>query len=277
MLQATGFRLGLSISIACRGDRKMKPLLFNLGLSLVLFASAWSVSARATKKARAWVFAISIPVCFPAITYSLYYFHFFDDWQLFYQFRSFQAANYYPSLLGWLLGWSFGIFSSIRVRFYQSVVAVICLVVPFAKPVLFPPDLSKFEDSWHDGICFQTSYFSCGPASVATLLKQQFNDQVSEREIAASALTSRSGTEVWYLAQILRKRGYSVYFHTRCPTPMESSVAGTKIFGVGHFVAVLGPNAQQCTIADPLSGLKPINNLKGMQLTGFYMQVRKLT
>lgn len=249
----------------------MPLLLMNLLGGLVLFALAAKLARRTASRARTAILFLSILVCAPALSYTLYYLHLFDDWALFYQARSYPVSNGYPALLGWLAGWGYGTARRASLFFIAGMVAFVCF--PLLKPVLMPPDRSGYEDRWKDGVCVQTTPSSCGPASVATLLARQFNDRPDERRIAAATRTSATGTEVWYLAQYLRMRGYQIRFHTRRAVPIAPSIAGTRLVGAGHFVAITHEGGEML-VADPLSGALT-TDLGQFKFTGFFMEVRK--
>ena len=249
----------------------MTLLVANVGLFLVLGAAAFLVSRRVQDRTRVQVGFLLAVVSLPAASYSLYYFHWFDGWSWFYRFRSFPLANFYPASLGALAGWWLPSLRRPALRVAAVAALGLFVVVPFLKPVLLPLDSQQLRNRWHGSVCLQSTPSTCGPASVATILATAFGDVVPENEIARAARTASTGTEVWYLAQFLRARGYEVSFR-HSPVPIPYSVAGTQVGGAGHFVAVLGCDEGRCQVGDPLAGI--VSNDRGVRFIGFYMQIR---
>jgi hypothetical protein len=104
----------------------------------------------------------------------------------------------------------------------------------------------------------------------------------SEQEIAREAFTSRGGTENWYLARALRRRGLDVAFDiepTGSSTIPSPAIAGVVLRGgVGHFIAVLGSADDTVTIVDPLDGKHTLDRAAlsdRYRFTGFFMTVRR--
>ena len=103
---------------------------------------------------------------------------------------------------------------------------------------------------------------------------------MSERTLAQEAFTTSGGTENWYLARALRRRGFPVEYVimdrpvTRLPYP---SVAGVRLpGGAGHFIAVLEETGDAYVIGEPMRGklTVPKSRLAGAyDFTGFFMVV----
>jgi len=73
------------------------------------------------------------------------------------------------------------------------------------------------------GVCLQTTYSTCGPASSASLL-QAFGQDASEQQLARESFTSKGGTEIWYLARAFRRRGFRTNFVIQSPDHIFSPV-----------------------------------------------------
>lgn len=249
----------------------MRLLITNAALFVVLLPAAWSLSRASGHRLRIIIGTVLGVFCLPAILYSTYYLHVVDDWLWFYQLRSHAIANYYPAALGLFAGWLMPAIAGTARKVMTIVAAAILVAIPFTKPLLLPLNENELHEVWRDGICVQSTPSTCGPASVATILARAFNDPVSERTVARAAHTTATGTEVWYLAQFLRARGYAVTFHTHAPAALPYALAGTQLGAAGHFVAVLGCNGHDCQVADPLTGR--IDSGKRFTFNGFYMQI----
>ena len=98
--------------------------------------------------------------------------------------------------------------------------------------------------------------------------------------MAQEAFTYRGGTEIWYLARALRRRGFDadfVFQHPDSSLVPAPSIAGVVLpGGAGHFVAILSSTPERVIIGDPLSGRIEINrsSLKNRyRFTGFFLVV----
>jgi hypothetical protein len=136
-----------------------------------------------------------------------------------------------------------------------SLVAFGLVLVPFAKQLLFGLDYGSLADRTQDGVCLQTSKFTCVPASATTLMRVQ-GWQASEKDLAREAGTTSRGTEIWYLMRALRKRGYEVQFRQvrtieAAPVP---SIIGVHVGDVGHVVVLLDKDRTGATVGEPLCG-----------------------
>lgn len=106
-------------------------------------------------------------------------------------------------------------------------------------------------------------------------------NDASEKELAKEALTYRGGTENWYLARALRRRGFNADFVVQpskslsIPSP---SIAGVRLEGgTGHFVAILDTSGESVVIGDPLVGKLKLSRAelnKRYHFTGLFLVVR---
>lgn len=106
--------------------------------------------------------------------------------------------------------------------------------------------------------------------------------QAAEAELAREAYTSLSGTEAWYLARAMRRRGAAVRFVAQ---PSDSralphpSIAGVRLGGppgFGHFVAVIERTPKGYALGDPLFGriVLPDQRLWAeYEFTGFFLKL----
>lgn len=99
--------------------------------------------------------------------------------------------------------------------------------------------------------------------------------------MAKAAFSTHGGTEIWYLARALNKRGYStevVIQRGEKPLPALPAIAGVVLpGGAGHFLAVLSEKDGQVTLADPLRGkvVVALPELRSTyRFTGFFLTVR---
>ena len=250
------------------------------------FALFWvgrAVGRRAASaRVRVALLAVALPLAVPGLLYVLYYAHLFDGAVSFYRFRSLPLTE----LAACGLGFGAGVGAAwLKSRAAAHVVIpaalLLLLLIPFAKPILSPIVVAGRGDAPRpDGVVLQSTFSTCGPASAATLLGA-LGHPASEQELAREAFTSRGGTENWYLARALRRRGFDVAFQVLpddgglLPSP---AIAGVILpGGAGHFIAVLASTAEDVTLVDPLSGKHTIrrSDLKQRyRFTGFFMVVR---
>jgi len=123
----------------------------------------------------------------------------------------------------------------------------------------------------------QSTFSTCGPSSAATILKA-FGQTASEKELASECLTSRGGTEIWYIARAFRRRGFRTQVQVQTAasmSPVSPAIAGVVLpGGAGHFIAILSQTPTEITIADPMKGKlivkrAELNNY--YHFTGFFL------
>jgi peptidase C39-like protein len=224
-------------------------LIPTLLIAAILFVIG-TKSSRANKSVFLALCVVGVVAAMPGILFSAYYLKCLGEPILLYQFRSAPFSELTAGAAGFLTGLLHGKFlNNERFRriagrgFFVGVLAL-GLPVPYFKPIVRPPDWKQFQDKWLDDVCLQTSESSCGPACAATVLRR-FGKNVTEEEIARESFTSRNGTENWYLARALRKRGLRVRFTFQSdpskPWPFPS-IAGVRLPASGnngHFITVL--------------------------------------
>lgn len=147
---------------------------------------------------------------------------------------------------------------------FVAVFIVQASVLPFLMPLIQRPMLAALHtqiDS--NGVCRQSSDYTCGPAAAVTALRV-YGVNAEESEIALLAHTSRStGTEPDVLAAALQdrygKEGLTFEyraFKSAAELPRDKPVIAliNYQFVVDHYVTVLGVTDHKLIIGDPLSG-----------------------
>ena len=158
--------------------------------------------------------------------------------------------------------------------------SVAVLSVPYVKPLLVPLPDSMIHDQWEGDACMQSTPSTCGPASIATILRS-LGLPASERAIAREAHTYAGGTEAWYLARYVRSQGLNARFDFSkgLPENLElPAMIGVRLGGFGHFMPVLARDGDMLTLADPLHGKETISLRdlqKRCQLTGFHLVISR--
>lgn len=256
-----------------------------LTLALVLFFTGSRLIAKMPHKLeRAMLMAGTFILGVPGFLFPLYYFHLFDNMQWFYEFRSIPYTELAASGAGLFAGVLSGLISHHGRLVRPALMIVLCLgiVTPHLKPVIAPISDAQFNQRWSNGVSLQSTEASCGPASAATIARS-LGLHASEKEIARQSYTYSGGTESWYLARALRKRGLNVHFSI-LPTPVRTlpapSIAGVRIHDFGHFIPIIKETEHTYILGDPLVGRAEIAKdkiLSEYTFTGFFMIVNHTT
>lgn len=150
------------------------------------------------------------------------------------------------------------------VMLLMVVMVAFCSVWPFAAPIFNRNRLASIQtrvDS--DGICLQSTDYTCGPASAVTVVRK-LGLPCEEGEIAILAHTSQAmGTPPGILAETLQKR--YARDGLRCQLQHFRSVAELRSAGlvlalikfglmVDHYLVILEVTDKTVVVGDPLSG-----------------------
>jgi len=200
----------------------------------------------------------------------------------FYEFRSLPLTELSAAGAGLFAGAMAELISKPKLVSKSFLIAVLCLgiVAPYLKPVVAPLPKHRFEDRWQDNICLQSTPASCGAASAATIFRT-YGLKLSERDIARECYTYLGGTENWYIARAFRRRGFEINFRVEQRFPADlriPAIAGVRIGGAGHFIAILDNSNGNYVIGDPLVGRQevPADRItKRFDFTGFFMEIQK--
>jgi len=253
-----------------------------VALAALLFVVGYRAGMRPRAPAvDSLVYAAASVCALPGILFALYYLHFFDDAVWFYQFRSRPLTELSASGAGLLAGliqaWITR--KGLLLRPLVPGLLLAGLFIPYMKPVVSPLDLAGLAAECRDGVCLQSTASTCGPASVASILRM-FNVSETEKTLAKEAFTSAGGTENWYLARALRRRGFTVHYVVvdrpvaKLPYP---SVAGVLLpGGAGHFISVLAETDTAYVVGDPMYGRVNVSKSRpgdSYHFTGFFMIV----
>lgn len=225
----------------------------------------WQERQKVSRQLRIVQWLVGLVIAVPGILFAVYYLKVLEGAIWFYRFRALPFSELTAGGAGFLAGVLFERVRSDRRlhRFVGPWFVVMLLLLgfaaPYLKPVIMPPRWTQFRNQWADGICLQTSESSCGPACAATLLLGG-GQPVTEEQIARESFTSRTGTEIWYLARTLHRRGAKTDFvfqpDNTQPWPFPS-IAGVRLPSVGnsgHFIVILAQTGNDYVVGDPLLG-----------------------
>ena len=253
-----------------------------IALAALLGVIGYRAGMRAGPTGPGWLAYAAAGACaVPAILFATYYLHWFDDAAWFYNFRSWPLSEFSAAGAGLLAGLMHAWIARKRLplRTLMPGLLLAGLFVPYMKPLVAPLDLSQLAASCRDGVCLQSTASTCGPASAASVLRL-FNVEENEKTLAIEAFTSSGGTENWYLARALRRRGFTVRYAVvdrpvvQLPFP---SVAGVLLpGGAGHFISILGETETTYIAGDPMHGRVSVSKVRpgdSYHFTGFFMVV----
>jgi hypothetical protein len=270
------------------GGVNVNPMLLpTVGVAAALFWVGRKARGRtrAASAAAGWVL-VGLGLTVPAALYAAYYGHWFDRAAWFYQLRSLRGSELLAGGVGFLAGYGqawIGKTRALKVIGASGLpmIAVVLVAIPYLKPMLLPLDTSQMQDRWQDKVCRQSTPSTCGPSCVATILKV-YGIAGTEREIARECFTCATGTENWYMARALRRRGLKARFVVTDPQaepPGYPAIAGwdQATMGVGHFVTLLAPAEEGHVIGDPVRGRIVVTEaeIKRGYFSGFYLVASK--
>lgn len=238
-------------------------LLLAIGLAITSFVFLRLVYQRS--KAAPLRAALVLFACFlttPSLMFLCNYILNTPSGNWFYYYHSLPGIESSSGLVGALLGVVTASINrnprwvKIPILIVSILLAMPLIMAPFAKKILYKLDYSTLENRWTKGICKQSSPSTCVPASCATVIKL-LGGNVSERELAIEAGTTRRGTELWYMMRSLRKHGFQMNAYAAsslkdAPTPC---ILGVKVGRAGHVVVMISKNAAGPEIGDP-SGIR---------------------
>lgn len=259
--------------------------------SLIIFLALYKTGRFIASKTRSTATAsltiiTGATLSIPAILLFLNYFHIFDKSQWYYDFRAYYGSELTGSAIGFLAGAISEKTKHLKYgRLSLFTILLIIFISPYLKTFMAPLLWPLFDNTWKEGACIQTTSASCGPCSAASILRHD-GLNVTEKMMAKDSFTYVRGTEAWYLARAIKKRGYNVSFIIKNKIALNDvpvpSIAGVRItngiFKFGHFIAMIEKKGDTYIIADPLDGKHKVPSdklLKEYKFTGFFMKIQK--
>lgn len=179
----------------------------------------------------------------------------------FYEFHALPGAEITAGLVTGILG-VMSASAKLRTGKLNAPILAVCglitltlVLTPFYKQLLYSVDYGALGDKWQDGVCLQSTKYTCVPACAVTYMRLH-GWPATEKQLARAMGTTSRGTEMWYLMRALRKRGYEPQFsHVRsvkdAPVP---SIIGVHIGDIGHVVVLLSKDKTGATVGEPLNG-----------------------
>ncbi|WP_035604082.1 cysteine peptidase family C39 domain-containing protein [Haloferula sp. BvORR071] len=255
-------------------------LALTLGGYVLLHVAACRLIAKIGKRAKLAAAFSSLLLCLPGLWFVLYYLHRLPEPPLLYQLHALPFTEVFLALFGFAAGLWRAVLPR-ALKLVPTAAGAFLLCIPFLKPVFRALDRSELHETWRDEACIQSSMTTCGPASAASILRHLGDKEVTERELATEAWTSRSGTEAWHLARAIKSRGYKVSFLAPdgLPDPKElPGILGISLGGAGHFIALLEIADSEITFVDPLRGRQrmSIDEFKrSTQIEPFFMSIQR--
>lgn len=210
----------------------------------------------------AWVLSIAVVILW--ILFDFYYIHLYDHWAWLFEIRAIWGIEFTAFFIGVFCAMLQRTINNKRLhedlfsRHNGILLLFVLIVPPFIKPILHQVQPSWIYQ-WKDGVSIQSEGYTCGPASVATIL-HHYGIETSEEEVSRNVYLTSHGTEPWYLARYLRLRELRVRFvpvlsnPRDLPVPCIAAVRLGGKNGVGHFLTVLEKTDASYTFGNPLGG-----------------------
>jgi hypothetical protein len=258
-----------------------------LALGFIAFAFSQQMASKTfSSKVTRLLLCSAVLLALPALIYAIYYLNVLGEPIWLYRLRTVKGSELLASFAGLLAGWA-----QVRAIPHLSAGRLVkkCLIpillgiglsVPHLKPLLRHLPAEAIPDQWRGMACIQSTASTCGPAAAATIVRY-LGKSASEREFAAEAFTSATGTENWYLARVLREKGMRTSFVFDSPRSVAlPAIAGVRLKRLGnsgHFVALLNRMGDQLILSDPMHGLST-NTIADLQtdyeFTGFFLVIQ---
>lgn len=152
---------------------------------------------------------------------------------------------------------------------FVTIASVVFFVIPFISPILIRDELESIETSFSvNGVCMQTTNYTCGPAAAATGL-YRLGIKAEEGKLAIHAYTTpQTGTSDDLLQKAIEKLYGSegvvcIYRHFDSIAELKGNcpaIVVTKFtFLIDHYVTVLKVTDNEVIIGDPSSGLEELS------------------
>jgi Peptidase C39 family len=234
----------------------VNPNLFvSLFLAVVLYLVGFFLIGKIAKKSGYFLLLLTFLCCLPALSMILYYFHLvkLPNWYI--NFRTISGMEISVAFFGLF----FGLLSDHKSKIFLIIPALALVLIPFIKPIIRPLTIRQISE-WKDDVCIQSTPATCGPSSLASILRY-YGIETSEYELAKNSYSCSSGTEIWYILRCGKAKGLNYKLST--VNSFEGlkypSIIGVKLMSFGHFITVLGKSGDNFIIGDPLSGKSTLN------------------
>lgn len=161
-------------------------------------------------------------------------------------------------------------YSTRRAFFYKLVLATCCLFFTQAPCIAAPRAVRSLLEIRQQKVVIQKFDLSCGAAALATLLRYQFNDKVTEHQIASAMIRrddyladpdrvrQQQGFSLLDLKQYVQQRGYDAagLRGMTLDDLVQSAplMVPLNLHGYQHFVVFRGIVDDDVMLADPAWG-----------------------
>ena len=249
-------------------------------LAVLFFALVHRAGRRSTRpRLSAWSGG-ALVLASPGLLFAAHYLRVVPEWSWFYEMRSWRGSELWGLPLG-VLGGCAAAWLPRRALLLPLLATTGAATGPFLKPVLAPLPENEFREVWTKEVCIQSTLATCGPASLATVLRAR-GVEVRERDMARAAHSYRGGTEAWYLAREARARGMQAKFLREAGFPEAvrwPAIMGVKVEeGRGHFIPFLGREGERFLVGDPMIGPEKLTREeleRRYRFTGFALELSR--
>lgn len=253
-------------------------LFFITTLVLAIVLVWFGARTATTGRCGSLIAATAVLAAVPALLNLAYYLHVLDTQAWFYRLRAVPFTELLAAGAGWPVGLLVGRLGHGRIPLRAPLLAclVLLLSVPYLKPLIQPLDRSVLTEKRDHDVCLQSTASTCGPASAVSVL-HQLGIAATEAELSQECHTTATGTECWYLVRALRQRGCQVVIRTNATVDdiRPPAIAGVRLGGSGHFIALLERRPDGMVTGDPLVGCRDEDgpHLARRRFTGFVIEV----
>jgi hypothetical protein len=258
------------------------PTLVLAGVLFVAGAAA-ERKTQSPRLARIILLLLGIAAAIPGMFVLADYTHVFRSSAWFYEFRTAPYSEISIAGLGFLAGYLYSLIGpeGKGEKAIWPIALFVLVSIPFIKPILDPINVDALRTTCPDNVCLQTTYSTCGPSCAASILLS-LGRNASEQSLAREALTSKGGTELWYLARAVRRQGFGTEYAVNSSAPDKfpaPAVAGVVLSGgTGHFIALVSRSGDQITVVDPLKGRFTVSDVELKQkyhFSGVFLLIRR--
>ena len=219
----------------------------------------------------------------PAILFLIFSARIFTIPIWFIELRSLQGTDLLLSFLGLFLGFispkSNGKVSLIKYNKYIYFICIFFVICQFL-PYLIPPKYKNFRNNWIENVCLQSTGYTCGPASLATI-SQYYGKPTTELEVVKFLGVSTLGTRRWDFVKYARKinlKAECFYPENISSVPYPSIIEVIVKNKIPHAITLLGKDNGNYIIGDPLEGKLSLTEdefLKKYKFDGFAVHFTK--
>ncbi len=225
----------------------------------------------------------------PGIMDVLYYLNIFDTFPGYFEYRALHWSEMAAAGMGFLPGFfmrvtRYGVDrSSVFISLFLLIFSVGVLSGPYLQSIIQPLDLEQLGNEWSGSACQATAPSTSGACATATFLRDAGIHDVNERKASQIMFTNAKGTDPWYMARLLKAKGFSTDFkyfdhvnRLELPVPALAEVQMLEYDYQKQWITILAEIRGGYIFGDPIKGYQRMNESEIMRVykfTGFFITV----